>query len=172
MCCRYCSTNICWSFSNDVYLSSDSRRICVVSLLENRRSTLLLYVGCMGLIVCLLSAIQLLPSAEFIQLTQRGAGFSPQQSLLFISMEESCHAHQSVHFWKSTYGSYPLENFFDGNIFLENTLYISIPGIFLVAVGIMTMKTKKRKDIRFFDILMSYWVKYDDGKVFTFLLNS
>lgn len=117
---------------------------------KNRRSTLLLYVGCMGLIVCLLSAIQLLPSAEFIQLTQRGAGFSPQQSLLYSFPWKNLATLINPFIFGSPHnGSYPLENFFDGNIFWENTLYISIPGIFLVAVGIITMKTK-RKDIRFF----------------------
>jgi len=117
---------------------------------KNRALKIFLYVGCMGLFVCLLSAIQLFPSAEFIQLTQRGAGFSPQQSLLYsFPWKNLATLFNPFVFGSPHNGTYPLQNFFDGNIFWENTLYISIPGILLVAVGIMTMKTK-RKDMKIF----------------------
>ena len=55
----------------------------IYTLYVSRKLKSLLYVGLSVVLLGLIVSIQLLPSIEFIQSTARGAGFSPQQSLLY-----------------------------------------------------------------------------------------
>lgn len=131
----------------------------------------LLYVASAGILVSLLAAIQLLPSIEFIQTTARGAGFSPQQSLLYSFPWKNFATlldpliHGSPH-----NATYPLENFFDGNIFWENSFYISIPGLLLLLLGFSRIRLKKKNLMLFIGMLCVGGILLMTGKYSPFYL--
>jgi hypothetical protein len=131
----------------------------------------LFYVAFAGILVALLAAIQLLPSIEFIQSTARGAGFSPQQSLLYSFPWKNFATLLDPLIYGSPHNAtYPLGNFFEGNIFWENSFFISIPGLVLLLIGLVQVRFKKKNLILFFGILLVGGILLMTGKYSPFYL--
>ncbi len=125
----------------------------------------LVYLGLSGLLIGMISSIQLLPSLEFIQSTARGSGFSPQQSLLYSFPWKNLATLVDPFIFGSPHdGSFAFKNFSDGNIFWENSLFISLPALILSAIALVNLKKSKDPLVLFSVILFFTAVFLMTGK--------
>ena len=126
----------------------------IYTLYVSRKLKSLLYVGLSVVLLGLIVSIQLLPSIEFIQSTARGAGFSPQQSLLYSFPWKNFATLLNPFIFGSPHnGTFPFDNFMEGNIFWENNIFIGLPALILVFFSFLSVRKKKNSQVLFLVLL-------------------
>ncbi len=112
---------------------------------------IMIVIGVIGGIA--ISSIQLIPSFEFLLLSQRSQGFSLQNATYFSFPPEHLLGFiDPFVFGNPATGTYPPFWIFNGSIFWENTGYIGILPILLIFLCFI--KIKKNKFIIFFLLLL------------------
>lgn len=107
----------------------------------------------------LLSAIQLLPSLEFLNYTTNPHGFSPQDAMYFsFPFKHIASLFYPFIFGSPSTGTYPPFYLFDGSLFWENTTFIGwLPflGIILLFIKRTFLTKQKRQLTRFFTVVLA-----------------
>ncbi len=90
-----------------------------------------------------LSAVQLLPSMEFLQNSSARGGFSPQDAAYFsYPLKHLITFLDPFRLGNPKFGTYPVFSTFDGSIFWENTGFIGILPLVFVALSLFHLKRR------------------------------
>jgi hypothetical protein len=113
---------------------------------DPQRIQKIIAIACSLVVAGLLSAVQILPSIEYLRAITTSGGFSPEQATLFsYPVKHLITLFNPFLLGNPAIGTYPHFLAFDGSIFWENTAYIGIIPLLCLLWGAATSLWKRKR---------------------------
>lgn len=144
---------ICIGFAQSIFITTlfaFCYALWLLRKLPNRLGIAALLSGA-GILGILLSAVQLLPSLEFMKQLDSSGKFTPEQSTLFsYPFKHLITLFDPYLLGNPATGTYPHFFIFNGSIFWENTAYAGIIPALLLCVYLISLLKKRTVHLDFF----------------------